>query len=96
LYSFHPEAELEFAKAILHYIETNPGLAEDFISEIEHGIRTIQRSPLLWRLVDGDVRRYLTHRFPYGLYYTVNNDVIVIWAVMHLSREAGYWKKRRL
>ena len=94
-YSFNSEAELEFAEAIRHYIEINPRLAEEFISEVDHGLKTIQRNPFLWRVVDEDVRRYLTHRFPYGLYYTADDSQIFIWAVMHLSREADYWKKRK-
>jgi hypothetical protein len=40
------------------------------------------------------VRRCLTHVFPYGVLYTVEPDFILIVAVMHGSREPGYWKRR--
>ena len=33
-------------------------------------------------------------RFPYGLLYTVENDVVIIAAVMNLRRNPESWKKR--
>jgi toxin ParE1/3/4 len=54
----------------------------------------IRRHPLIWRVVDHDVRRYLIHRFSFGIYYTCEAEFITIWAVMHLSRKPGYWETR--
>jgi plasmid stabilization system protein ParE len=89
-YGFHAEANLEFADAIHHYLAIDSRLAESFISEIEHAVSTIRRNPLTWRIVEGDVRRYLVQRFPFGIYYTVETDFITIWAILHLSREPDY------
>lgn len=94
-FGFHAEAELEYARAIHHYLAIDSRIAEGFVSEIEHGISAIQRNPLTWRIVEGDVRRYLVHRFPYGIYYSVEGDFITVWAVMHLSREPDYWQSRQ-
>jgi len=93
-FGFHAEAELEYAEAIRYYLTVDSKIAEGFISEIEHGISAIRRNPLTWRIIEDDVRRYLVHRFPFGIYYTCEKDFITIWAVMHLSREADYWKSR--
>lgn len=30
-----------------------------------------------WRIVDEDVRRWLTHIFPYGIFYTIEADYIL-------------------
>jgi cytochrome P450 len=46
-------------------------------------------------VVEDDVRRYLIRRFPYGIYYTFEEDVVVIWAVKHLHRDPDYWQHRR-
>ena len=62
-YGFHPDASNEFTASIDYYAEINPRLAEEFISEVEHSISAICRNPERWRLVDGDVRRCLVHRF---------------------------------
>lgn len=40
--------------------------------------------------MDEDVRRCLTHVFPYGVLYTIEADFILVVAVMHCSREPGY------
>jgi len=93
-YGFHSEAELEYVETINYYLGTDSRIAESFISEIEFGINAIQRNPLAWRTMEGNVRRYLVHRFPFGIYYTLEDDFITIWAVMHLSREPDYWKSR--
>ncbi len=94
-YGFHPEAREEYVGAIEHYQQVNPQLAAAFVQEIEHAISAIRRNPTTWRPVEEDVRRYLVHRFPFGIYYTVTADFITIWAIMHLSREPGYWKPRK-
>ncbi len=93
-YGFHADAEWEYLESINYYLGIDSRLADGFISEIEHGLNAIRRNPLTWRIVENDVRRYLVHRFPFGIYYTYENDFVTIWAVMHLSREAGYWKSR--
>ncbi|WP_233787150.1 hypothetical protein [Dulcicalothrix desertica] len=46
-------------------------------------------------IIDEDVRRCMTRRFPYGILYTIEQHYILILAVMHCSREPGYWKSRR-
>ncbi|MFQ5737984.1 MAG: type II toxin-antitoxin system RelE/ParE family toxin [Acidobacteriota bacterium] len=70
-------------------------LALRFVEAVEDTIRGILESPERWRVLDEDVRRCLTHVFPYGVLYTIEPDSILIVAVMHCSREPGYWKRRR-
>jgi plasmid stabilization system protein ParE len=93
-FGFHPEAEKEYAEAVRYYLEISPQLAAGFVAEVEHGVKTICRRPLAWRIIDRDVRRYLIHRFPFGLYYEYEAERVIIWAVMHLSRKPGYWESR--
>lgn len=93
-YSFHPEARAEFKEATLYYSEKSPSLASAFYAEIEYAIEGIVENPLLYRVIDEDVRRCLTKRFPYGILYTIEDHYILILAVMHCSREPSYWKHR--
>lgn len=44
--------------------------------------------------MEDDIRRFLVRRFPYGILYTIEADHILILAIMHLSREPGYWRHR--
>jgi hypothetical protein len=47
-----------------------------------------------WRIIDEDVRRCLTHVFPYSILYTIELEFVFIVAVAHCAREPGYWKER--
>jgi plasmid stabilization system protein ParE len=93
-YEFHPEALEEYRQATLWYAEREPEVALKFIASVENAIARIIKAPTLWRLVDEDVRRCLTRVFPFGILYTIEDDFLLIVAVMHFSREPGYWKSR--
>lgn len=93
-WEFHPEALDEFRAAALYYSERDRTLALRFIASVEDAVARIVETPFAWRVLDKDVRRCLTRVFPYGILYTVEPDLILILAVMHGSREPGYWKGR--
>ena len=93
-YSFHPEALVEFKEATLYYSEKSRLLGSAFYSEMEYAIERIVEHPLLYRVIDEDVRRCLAKRFPYAILYCIDDDYILILAVMHCSREPSYWKHR--
>ena len=93
-WEFHPEALEEYREATLYYVERDPALALRFVEAVEDAIRRILESPERWRVLDEYVRRCLTRVFPYGILYTIEPEFILIIAVMHCSREPGYWKRR--
>jgi hypothetical protein len=94
-FSFHPEAEAEFYEAIDYYEECEHGLGHDFSLEVFGTVQNILDYPSAWPVLEDDVRRCLTHRFPYGILYSIEPDGIFILAVMHLHRDPGFWKHRR-
>ena len=93
-FSFHPEAHAEFNEAAIYYCDKSPSLASAFLTEIENAIEKIVENPELYREIDEDIRRCLTRRFPYAVLYTIENNYILILAVMHCSREPWYWRHR--
>lgn len=94
-YGFHPEAESELLDAIDYYESRSKGLGLDFALEVYQAIRSVCEHPQAWPILDGDVRRCLIKRFPYGVLYSVENDSALILAVMHLHMKPGYWKERK-
>ncbi len=92
---FADEALAEYIAAGRYYNQQVPGLGDDFVDEIEAAVGRILASPQTWHVVENDVRRYLVKRFPYGLYHTTAQAVVVIWAVKHLHRDLDYWQQRR-
>lgn len=91
---FHPEALEEYLDAVSYYYNINPRLAESFLKTIEIGIENITTFPETWPIVEEDVRRHFINRFPFGIYYCIEDNCISIYAVMHMSRHPEYWKNR--
>jgi len=97
-YGFHPEALFEYAEATSYYLrEASPRVAEAFIAAVESAISGILTAPTRWRVAEEPaIRRYVFRRFPYVIYYRweAEHGRVTIYAVMHCSREPGYWKHR--
>ncbi len=93
-YVFHREALAEYEDAATYYAAIDPQLALRFVDAVEHAIELVVETPLRWLDVDDGIRRCLTRVFPYGLLYSIEADCVLIVAVMHCSREPGYWKQR--
>jgi plasmid stabilization system protein ParE len=93
-YRFHPEAEAELNLSIDYYESIEPGLGYDFALEVYETIQRVVDFPKAWTTLDGDVRRSLVKRFPYGVLYSEEADGILILAVMNLHRAPDYWKHR--
>jgi plasmid stabilization system protein ParE len=93
-YYFHPEADAELIAAIDYYEEKQIGLGYDFAEEIYTGIKSIIDHPQTWPILSGEIRRRLIGRFPYAILYSDEGHTIYILAIMHLSRNPNYWRKR--
>jgi hypothetical protein len=93
-YGFHPEAEAEFLDAIEYYEGCKPGLGYDFAIEVHSTTENILSYPNAWSILEDDIRRCQIRRFPYGIVYSRDGDVIFVLAVMHLHRAPDCWKTR--
>jgi len=93
-FRFHPEAEVELNYAIDYYEEREKNLGREFAQEVYAAIHRIIDFPEAWQRLTKTTRRCLTNRFPFGIVYTVKDEMIVIVAVMHLRKEPNYWNKR--
>jgi plasmid stabilization system protein ParE len=91
---FHPDAEAELSEAIQYYEDVEPGLGQDFAVEVYSAVQRAIAYPRAWMVLEGEVRRSLLRRFPYGVLYSEGDDEILIVAVMHLHRDPDYWKGR--
>ncbi|QDF29760.1 hypothetical protein [Halarcobacter anaerophilus] len=50
--------------------------------------------PKAWQILEGDIRRCLINRFPFGIIYYKKENQIIILAVMQLNRKPDYWTSR--
>ncbi len=75
-YTFHPDAELEFEDAVNYYEECQNGLGYDFSIEVYSAIKRILSNPKAWTILEDDIRRCMSNRFPYGVIYSEQDDEI--------------------
>ncbi|MBX9927149.1 MAG: type II toxin-antitoxin system RelE/ParE family toxin [Hyphomicrobiaceae bacterium] len=82
-----------------HYQAMGGGLDPDnlgsrFQADLEGAVARIVQFPHAHPPLRGGFRRSLLTRFPYHIIYRVEDDAIRIYAVAHLKRRPGYWRRR--
>ena len=90
------EAEADITEAALWYDEQEKGLGLQLTTEVRTAIHRAFSDPLLYlRLRERpEVRRILTRRFPYRVFFIVREDAIVVFAVLHAGKHDRHWKQR--
>ncbi|ADJ27051.1 type II toxin-antitoxin system RelE/ParE family toxin [Nitrosococcus watsonii] len=91
---FHPEAFAEADEAAAFDKEQQSNFEVRFLEALNDTISRIRRNPLIYRRIEGEVRKCRILRFPYGVIYCVSNERIEVIAVLHLRQRPGYWKSR--
>lgn len=89
-----PEAEQDMREAYAWYETQIPGLGANFLLHVDAQLRSLQRTPLQNPVVHREVRRCLVRRFPYGIFYMVEDKRIVVLAVFHAKRDPKAWQTR--
>jgi toxin ParE1/3/4 len=92
--SIRPEAEEEMHEAFDWYEQRRKGLGDAFLRSVEDALIEIQLRPESFPIVHKNVRRTLIRRFPFGVYFAVESDVIEIVAVYHGKRDPSGWHRR--
>jgi plasmid stabilization system protein ParE len=87
-------AERDLKQATRWYDKQRQGLGDDLMDEVVETIDKILDRPLSFPVVYRDIRRALLDRFPYGVYFRMRGDTIVITAVHHGSRDPSRWQNR--
>ena len=73
--------------------EAGEQTALDFIDAVERAIKRIRRSPhvgslrFAYELAIPDLRARQLQRFPYVVFYVVNDEEIDVWRILHTRRD---------
>jgi mRNA-degrading endonuclease RelE of RelBE toxin-antitoxin system len=70
------------------------GLGRRFREEVKKAIRRMSEYPKAWSVERKDVRKYLLHKFPYKLLYSIEEDHLFVIAIAHQHRKPDYWIER--
>jgi plasmid stabilization system protein ParE len=90
-----PEARAEITRAAAWYNERGVGLGQRFVLAVDQTIERIRQHPFAWTEIEAGIRRALVHKFPYSIFYTVQDTRIRIQAVTHQRRRPGSWRRPR-
>lgn len=77
-------ADLDYA--VCWYEKKKRELAERFSSEVDKSIQKIIENPSHFGFFKDDYRRILLPTFPYKIVFKVENNVVIIIAIFHTSR----------
>ena len=89
-----PEAEQDLYEIFRWYEGQRTGLGHDFLLQIDAGFRLLARTPLAFPEIYRGIRRHLIKRFPYKIYYLIEEATVVILAVVYGGRDPQWIKKR--
>ena len=92
-------AEQELASAACWYEEQCQGLGSEFLNEYEAAMKAIEhdatRFPFFESLpVDRPIRRCRLKRFPFAIVFEILQSEVVVYAVVHLSRNSEVLRHR--
>ena len=90
-----PQADREIEAAFQWYEKERAGLGLEFLEELRSTYDRIVEGPLKYQHLRSDIRRALLRRFPYAVYFAVEQSKIVVLAVLHASRDPAEWQRRR-
>ena len=90
-----PFAELDATDAANWYNNMRDGLGDEFLLALDAKMSAILRNPNQFKSVFKNIRRALTDRFPYGIFFIEENSTIYVLAILHTSRSPKIWKNRK-
>jgi plasmid stabilization system protein ParE len=89
-----PEAEQDMTEAASWYEQQQRGLGQDFLDEALAVFMRLAETPLGYGLVHRSGRRALLRRFPFAVFYSFEEGVVLVVSVLHGSRHPRHWMRR--
>ncbi|MGC3966576.1 MAG: type II toxin-antitoxin system RelE/ParE family toxin [Pirellulales bacterium] len=91
---FHETARDDVARAYVWYEERSGGLGLRFLAAVDDAVEILIRRPDAWPLAFDDVRRVLLDHFPYGVFYELTPDEVIVLGVLHHAQDQTKWRER--
>ncbi len=89
-----PAVEADVEAAFDWFEGEEPGLGFEFLEELRAAYHQILDHPFGYQDLRSGIRRALTRRFPYAIYFSVEEETIVIVAVLSTARDPAEWQRR--
>jgi len=79
-------AKVEITEAQTWYETQQSGLGLEFLSALAQVIDRLAETPLIYQLAHRNVRRAIVRRFPYFVWYRVEERTVTILACTHFKQ----------
>jgi plasmid stabilization system protein ParE len=89
-----PRADLDIEAAFEWYEKEQAGLGIEFLDELRAAYASIVNGPFQYEQLRSNIRRALLKRFPYAVFFSVEDEVVVVLAVLHTARDPAEWQRR--
>ena len=88
------EAIADARSAYLWYENELTGLGEKLLSAIDNSYKTILKNPYIYQVRHENTRFALVKKFPFILIYEVSESSIIVYFIIHSSKDDKSWKKQ--
>ena len=88
------EARADAIEARAWYSDIRPELGERFALAVDAAVEAIAQKPLQFAVVYRNRRRAGVRRFPYGIFFELQEHRIVVIACFHDRRNPKRWQAR--
>ena len=85
--SFTKNAQNDYTEAYFWYNQIESELANKFSDEIEKLLSRILDNSEQFPIVESETRRAVSKQFPYGIFFLIDENRIVVTAILHHRRE---------
>ena len=82
-----PAAEADLRDARLWYESQRLGLGDELLNEVSHAVRLLEEQPERRPIYYNGFRRLITRRFPYKIFYRVEDGCVIVFRILHAKRE---------
>jgi plasmid stabilization system protein ParE len=83
-------------QAVFDWYETQrAGLGEEFLDHLRRTLEILRRHPEGSPVLYKNVRRAVTSKFPYSVFYVAEHTCTAVLAVLHTSRDPRIWSRHR-
>lgn len=89
-----PEAKADLLDAFHWYQAQRTGLGLDFKLCVDEVVSKLLKRPTIYKKVHKHIRRALIRKFPFGIFYIIEENSIIVIAVIHARRNPTEWKRR--
>lgn len=88
---FLQPAQYELDDAVDYYNAQVPDPGRAFLLEVLASLERVCHFPDAWHPFSQHARRCQLSRFPYGIIYAIENEMVLVIAIGHLHRSPEYW-----